>query len=48
VRERPTTPQDVLATLYHALGIPLDSFFLDASGRPSSIVGTGQPITELA
>jgi hypothetical protein len=47
VRERPTTPQDVLATLYHALGIPLDTHFNDASGRPTSIVGSGQPIHEL-
>ena len=47
VRERPTTPQDVLATLYHALGIPLDTHFNDASGRPTSIVGAGQPIHEL-
>jgi hypothetical protein len=47
VRERPIAPADLLATLYQALGIPLDTHFEDASGRPVSIVGTGQPIREL-
>ncbi len=47
VRETPVTPLDVLATLYHALGIPLDTHFEDASGRPVSIVGSGTPILEL-
>jgi hypothetical protein len=47
VLERPATPQDVLATIYRALGIPLDLHYPDASGRPVSIVGTGKPIMEL-
>lgn len=47
VKERPVSPQDVLATLYRSLGIPLDLHFPDASGRPVSIVGTGKPIQEL-
>ncbi len=47
VRERPVTPQDLLATLYRSLGIPLDLHYPDASGRPVSIVGTGKPIEEL-
>jgi hypothetical protein len=47
VRERPVSPSDVLATLYQALGIPLDTHYEDASGRPVSIVGTGKPIHEL-
>lgn len=47
VRETPVTPLDVLATLYQALGIPLDTHFEDASGRPVSIVGSGKPIKEL-
>lgn len=47
VQERPTSPQDLLATLYHALGIPLDTHFPDATGRPVSIVGSGTPIREL-
>ena len=47
VADRPCTPLDVLATVYHALDIPLDTHFDDASGRPVSIVGSGQPIYEL-
>ena len=47
VSERPVSPHDLLATLYHALGIPLDTHFNDASGRPTSIVNTGRPIREL-
>lgn len=47
VQERPVTPLDLLATIYHTLGIPLDTHFEDASGRPVSIVGSGRPVTEL-
>jgi hypothetical protein len=47
VRDRPVTPLDLLATLYHTLGIPLDTHFEDATGRPVSIVGSGTPIQEL-
>ncbi len=47
VAERPVSPLDLLATLYQALGIPLDTHYEDASGRPVSIVGAGKPIHEL-
>ena len=47
VQERPVTPLDLLATIYHTLGISLDTHFEDASGRPVSIVGGGRPIAEL-
>ncbi len=47
VQERPVTPPDLLATIYHRLGIPPDTHFEDASGRPVSIVGSGRPIAEL-
>lgn len=47
VLERPTSPLDVLATIYHAMGIPLTTHYEDASGRPVSIVGTGRPVHEL-
>ncbi len=47
VKNRPTTPQDVLATIYRVLGIPLTLHFPDSSGRPTSIVGAGKPIGEL-
>lgn len=44
--ERPIDPQDVMATIYHHLGIDLSTHFPDASGRPVAIT-TGQPIREL-
>ena len=47
VRDRLVTPLDLLATIYHTLGVPLDTHYEDASGRPVSIVGSGQPIHEL-
>lgn len=47
VFDRPISPSDLLATLYQGLGIPLDTHYEDASGRPVSIVGAGKPIHEL-
>lgn len=41
------TPFDLLATIYHTLGIPLDTHYLDGNGRPTSIVEGGKPIREL-
>ena len=47
VQERLATPLDVLATIYFALGIPLNTHYEDSTGRPVSIVGSGRPIREL-
>jgi uncharacterized protein (DUF1501 family) len=47
VQERLVTPQDLLATIYHTLGVPLETHYEDASGRPTSIIGGGKPIFEL-
>lgn len=47
VQERLVTPLDLLATIYHQLGISLGTHYEDASGRPVSIVGSGRPIHEL-
>ncbi|MGC4089159.1 MAG: DUF1501 domain-containing protein [Polyangiaceae bacterium] len=47
VQDRLVTPLDLLATIYQQLGVPLDTHFLDGSGRPVSIVGSGKPIHEL-
>ena len=44
---RPVTPNDFLATLYHAMGVPLDTQFRDFAGRPIPIVPNGSPISEL-
>lgn len=47
VQERLVTPLDLIATIYHCLGIPLDTHYQDSAGRPVSIVENGQPIREL-
>lgn len=45
--ERPLTPGDVLATIYHVLGIDPHHSFSDRSGRPVALVDSGKPIAEL-
>ncbi|MFO0844397.1 MAG: DUF1501 domain-containing protein [Gemmataceae bacterium] len=46
-KERPLTPKDLLATIYHHLGIDPRHEFRDATGRPIPILGEGEPIREL-
>ena len=46
-KERPLRPQDVLATIYHQLGIDLSTAFVNRAGRPISIGSDGQVIAEL-
>lgn len=41
------TPNDFLATVYKAMGVPLDLHFNDFTGRPVPIVPNGTPISEL-
>jgi hypothetical protein len=41
------SPNDLLATWYRCLGVPLDSSFEDFGGRPVPIVPNGRPIDEL-
>lgn len=45
--ERPLTPQDLLATVYHHLGIDPQHEFIDFAGRPQRILYHGTPIPEL-
>lgn len=49
--ERPTTralgPQNILGTLYHALGIDSQQMVRDYSGRPIQLLDSGTPIAEL-
>lgn len=48
VAERPLTPEDVAATVYHHLGIDgQHTAFPDRAGRPLYLVETGEPIREL-
>ncbi len=46
-KERPLTPNDLLATWYHTLGVPLDTQFRDRGGRPVPILPHGELIREL-
>ena len=45
--ERPLKPADVLATLYHVMGIDLDTHFVNNAGRPIPINNYGEVISEL-
>ncbi len=44
--DKPVTPEDFIATVYHALGLPPESVIYDQQRRPHHIC-TGTPITEL-
>jgi hypothetical protein len=43
----PITPQDLNATVFHVLGLPLDLHFRDQAGRPVPMIDGGKPIAEL-
>jgi hypothetical protein len=43
----PIGPQDLMATVFHVLGIPQELQYKDPSGRPQNMVSGGKPITEL-
>ncbi len=45
--ESPTSPQDLLATIYRFLDIDPSQNFLDYNGRPLPILPFGRPIPEL-
>ena len=48
VVDRPISPQDVAATVYHHLGIDARSVtFEDRAGRPTYLIENGEPIREL-
>lgn len=47
IAERPVTPGDIAATIYHHMGVPLDATFPDHQGRPLYIVENGAPIREM-
>jgi hypothetical protein len=47
IKERPVTPGDIAATIYHHMGVPLDTTYIDKTGRPRNVVENGKPIKEL-
>jgi hypothetical protein len=47
IAERPVTPGDLAATIYHHMGVPLNMTYNDHQGRPMYIVDEGRPLEEL-
>jgi len=45
--ERPLEPQDILATVYHQLGIDSTAAYPDFAGRPTPLVDRNEPIREI-
>jgi uncharacterized protein (DUF1501 family) len=43
----PITPQDLMATVFHVLGIPQELHYKDQTGRPVPMIDGGKPIAEL-
>jgi hypothetical protein len=46
-RTTPITPQDLMATVFHVLGMPQGLHYNDPSGRPVPMISGGRPIAEL-
>lgn len=47
VKDRPVSPADICATIYHCLGIDPDMPIHDRSGRPIPVAHGGKPIGEI-
>lgn len=47
VTDSPVSPQDLAATIYHALGIPLHTWYRSQDGRPIELVPVGKSVRQL-
>jgi uncharacterized protein (DUF1501 family) len=47
VIDNPVTPQDLAATIYTALGVPLNTWFKTADGRPIELCPEGKAVRQL-
>jgi len=47
-KSNPKTPQDVLATVYHHLGVDTTEIYHDNAGRPHPVLSSGRPVEELS
>jgi hypothetical protein len=47
VKDKPTSPADVLATIYHCLGIDPERQILDSAGQPVRVSMGGRIIHEI-
>ena len=46
-RTAPIGPQDLMATVFHVLGMPLDLTYTKPNGRPVRMLEHGRPIADL-
>jgi hypothetical protein len=46
-KERPISPQDILSTMYHQLGINQTKEYSNDAARPVPILNYGEPIKEI-
>ncbi len=46
-KSKPIGPQDLMATVFHVLGLPQDLHYKDPTGRPTPMINGGKPIAEL-
>jgi hypothetical protein len=46
-KSNPIGPQDLMATVFHVLGLPQDLHYKDPTGRPTPMINGGKPIAEL-
>jgi hypothetical protein len=46
-KSSPISPQDLMATIFHVLGLPADLHYQDTTGRPTPMLDGGKPIAEL-
>ncbi|MBY0233157.1 MAG: DUF1501 domain-containing protein [Gemmataceae bacterium] len=46
-REHPVSPKDVLATMYHLLGVPAGTHLADREGRPQELAPGGQVLRRI-
>ena len=47
VTDNPVSPQDLAATIYHTLGVPLHTWYKAQDGRPIELCPEGKPIKQL-
>jgi hypothetical protein len=47
VVDNPVTPQDIAATIYYAMGVPLDTWYRAPDGRPIQLIPEGKPVRQL-
>ena len=45
--ERPVSPKDILATLYHLMGVDPHIQLIDRTGRPMPLVAEGEVVKEM-